>query len=406
MPSTEALWEASSADAWLKAFPAAPTVAGGLVGALLGEESTRATVAHAAESLWSNLATPAGTTQFSTVIIIYVLLRRKWDTSQYLNEFMSAPPILGAPLHARAQYLGAIPEYTKWRNYVCDCLDVLHWDALSLSARAEGRESPVSLHLHLSRIVILVPVRELFEHSFTHVQAGVSSNLLPHNIYQAPRPGQHWRRTLLTWAHQDRYKARLAVIHAGALFWHVRRYASCSFMEPFGVFLSALVLWAFGSVSGTVNLDRRHISPAAAQTQHGEQHAPTPAISSADVNQPAPSPAASELQHSIHYRTGSEASPAALSSSSSSAQRTSLPSTRHRRMPKVAHLDRPLDDELVQHIIRSGDGMRFCLEGVDDLCSGEGPVQVLREAIGILLEQPVVWSVSETYAEYLESMIT
>ena len=376
------------------------------MGALLGEESTRATVAHATGSLWSHLATPAGTTQFSTVIMIYVLLRRKWDASQYLDEsIMSAPPISEAPLHARAQYLGAVPEYTKWRNYVCDCLDVLHWDALSLSARAGGRESPVSLHLHLSRLVILVPVRELLEYSFIHIRAGVSSNLLPHNVYQPPRPGQHWRRTLLTWAHQDRYKARLAVVHAGALFWHVRRYASCSFMEPFGVFLAALVLWAFGSASGTVDLERQHFGPAAAQTQNAEQHAPTPAPSRADVNLLVSASPASVLQHDDHYRTGSEASPAALSSSSS-VQRTSLPSTQRRRMPNVVHLDRPLDDELVQHFIRSGDGMRLCLEGVDDLCCGEGPFQVLREAIGILLEQPVVWSVSETYAEYLESMIS
>ena len=288
---------------------------------------------------------------------------------------------------------------------MCDCLDVLHWDALSLSARAEGRESPVSLHLHLSRIVILVPLRELFEHSFTHIRTA-SSNLLPHNIYQPPRSGQHWRRTLLTWAHQDRYKARLAIIHAGALFWHVRRYASCSFMEPFGVFLSALVLWAFGSLSGTANLERQHFGDAATQTQTGEQHAPTPATSSAGVNQSAPSPSASELRDGNHHRTVSEASPVTLPSTSSSAQRTSLPSTRHRRMPRVAHLDRPLDDELVQHIIRSGDEIRFCLEGVDDLCCAEGPAQVLREAVGILLEQPVVWSVSETYAEYLESMIS
>jgi hypothetical protein len=74
-------------------------------------------------------------------------------------------------------------------------------------------------------------------------------------------------------------------------------------------------------------------------------------------------------------------------------------------MPNIIQLDRPVDDELVQHFIRSGDEMRPYMEGVHDLRSPEGPSQVLREAIGILLEQPVVWTVSESYAEHLESML-
>ena len=74
-------------------------------------------------------------------------------------------------------------------------------------------------------------------------------------------------------------------------------------------------------------------------------------------------------------------------------------------MPNLIQLDRPIDDELVQHFIRSGNRMQLYLEGVDDLCSPEGPAQVLQEAISILLEQPLAWTISESYAKYLEGII-
>ncbi|KAJ4291287.1 hypothetical protein N0V88_006290 [Collariella sp. IMI 366227] len=226
------------------------TLVNGGVGALLAEESTRSCVSQAADTLWTNLTASTGTTRFSTVIIIHVLLRRKWNVSQYLDELIpsrspsTTQTAFQLPLTTpRDRYLGAISEYSKWRNYTCDCLDVLHWEALSLSARAGGLESPVFLHLHLSRLLILVPTRELLEHAHTHMMRDdTTNNLLPHNLYQLPRPGPRWRQTILTWAHQDRYKARLAVIHAGSVFWHVRRYASYSFIEPFTIFLAALVL--------------------------------------------------------------------------------------------------------------------------------------------------------------------
>jgi hypothetical protein len=311
---------------------------------------------------------------------------------------MSAPPVSKTSPHVQDQYLGAIPEYIKWRNYTCDCLDVLHWGALSLSAKAGGLESPVFLHLHLSRLLILVPIRELLEHSYANVQGDASSNLLPHNLYQPPRPGPRWWRTILTWAHQDRYKARLAVVHAGSVFWHVRRYASYSLMEPFTVFLAALVLWAFASASRNTDLERQHPGPiATCQTQREEQRID-------DMNQQA-SRSPPDLHRSNDDYAGSVVSLATSVSSSSLLQGTCFPSIRYRRMPNMIQLDRPIDDELVQHFIRSGNRMRLYLEGVDDLCSPEGPAQVLQEAISILLEQPLAWTISESYAKYLEGII-
>lgn len=49
-------------------------------------------------------------------------------------------------------------------------------------------------------------------------------------------------------------------------------------------------------------------------------------------------------------------------------------------------LDRAIVSEFVQDSIRSGEGVRLYLEGVDDLCSKEGALQVLREGVVVLLE--------------------
>src|SRR5690606_14469586 len=125
-------------------------------------------------------------------------------------------------------------------------------------------------------------------------------NPLPHNLYQPTRPGPRWQQTVLTWAHQDRYKARLAVIHAGAVFWHIRRYASHSIMEPFTVFLAALVLWAFGSSKNT-DLGIQQPRPAAAQTQ--KEHIPASSPTNNDASQSVMP--ASDLQGGDLHRTES-----------------------------------------------------------------------------------------------------
>lgn len=56
---------------------------------------------------------------------------------------------------------------------------------------------------------------------------------------------EHARSQVLQWAIQDQFKAQLSVIHAGALLWHVRRFSTESFMEPFGIYISTLLLWAY-----------------------------------------------------------------------------------------------------------------------------------------------------------------
>jgi hypothetical protein len=73
-------------------------------------------------------------------------------------------------------------------------------------------------------------------------------------------------------------------------------------------------------------------------------------------------------------------------------------------MPNQMQLDRPMDDELVQYFIQFGGEMRLYLEGVEDLCSDQGPSEILQEAVAILRERPTIWTISESYATYLDAI--
>ncbi|KAH6974520.1 hypothetical protein BKA56DRAFT_675945 [Ilyonectria sp. MPI-CAGE-AT-0026] len=383
LPCKEELWEAESAQGWLALTPKENVPDRN--SPFYVEESMRELVQDIMQKLWRGLRTPEMTTQFATFIILHMLLRRRWETSHYLTDSISAveSPSSRDSAPPKRRYVGEIPAYIKWRNYTCDCLDLLHWEALSASTKAGGFEGPVFLQLHLARLVILAPVRELLDHVSASIQPG-SSQLLPHNLYHFPDPNRKWSRTLFTWAYQDRFKARLAIIHAGAVLWHTRRYSAASFIEPYTIFLATLILWAFGMAPRVVK---------------GHQ-----------LKKPGDAP-----DHLLHDSGDIAVNQLALSNSTSGSETGERlfpsspfcprdPSLNGRRMPRLMQLDRPMDDELVQHFIRSGDGMRLYLEGVDDLCSEEGPWQVLQEGVAILQEEPRTWTIAESYASTLAAL--
>ena len=43
------------------------------------------------------------------------------------------------------------------------------------------------------------------------------------------------------------HKARLSVVHAGALLWHMGRCLTGGFLEPFALHMATLVLWAYSA---------------------------------------------------------------------------------------------------------------------------------------------------------------
>ncbi|KAF9888016.1 hypothetical protein FE257_009406 [Aspergillus nanangensis] len=110
-------------------------------------------------------------------------------------------------------------------------------------AQVAGWEHPTILHLHLARLLLLAPIQ--------HFRClDVSTFTAPHPALN-PSTGSRMtgaataRYHTLHWALRDQYKARLCLVHAGALLWHVRRYSSNSFLEPFGVYAATLTVWAY-----------------------------------------------------------------------------------------------------------------------------------------------------------------
>lgn len=389
VPSPDDLWEADTCQKWFK--HRGKSVDGDyMILELNEEEQSRSQIQDILRKVWTDLRPPGSLTDFGTTTLIHILIRRIWDAPWYIDtpknpwsQYQSREDI------TPVSYPAVNPAFSKWRNSTCDCLDVLHWEALSLSAKAGGLEGPVFLQLHLARLLLLTPVRQLF----SHVQASrklASNSLLPHDLYDVPEPDFECRQMITTWAKKDRHKARLAVIHAGAIFWHVRRYSSDSFAQSFAVFLAAITLWAYGKFYH-LSLPTSHLrdEPLLATVDGHEQLNPT------------------ATRHNLP-----EASPSTSINSSSSLNATttvisSFPAgiTNRRRMPNFMQLDRPMDDELVQHFIRAGDGMTLYLEGVEDLCSDQGSEQVLREAILILNESKDVWSISENYIVCLDGVV-
>ncbi|KAI0007892.1 hypothetical protein F4779DRAFT_642497 [Xylariaceae sp. FL0662B] len=429
LPSTNELWEAETYQEWSDVQAKQSRL---LMDPkdLAGEDSSRLTVREAARSLSTNLLLPGPVTSLGVSVLIHILIRRIWDASWYEDDsgrqsFPSGQSTPGDPQSAAhdssPRYLATVPEYAQWRNRTCDSLDVLHWDALSTSARAGGREDPVFLQLHLARLVILTPVRELFGYLSTYkgLTGPSSCPLLPSDLYDIPPCGQHCRQTISTWANRDRYKARLAVIHAGAIYWHVRRFSSDSFLQPLAVYLAAVTLWAFGRFS---RLSWSLSQPP--QAMEGEISKEVPNLSHATLTGRSGMPSDNALKGFTDIQ--SEKRPSSLTSSadrgnitssSTPAQQSPIsinyPSSAttarrfqyRQRMPSHIQLDRPVDDELVQHFIRSGETMTLILEGVSDLCSDSGAEQVLREGVIVLDPLGDVWTVAETYKESLETVL-
>jgi len=146
-------------------------------------------------------------------------------------------------------WLPGIQTYSKWRNSACDCLDILHWHANSVIGAASGMEHPTVLHLHLARVILLTPFRQI-----TQLAHLMTNEPLPtfEEDFEIPTLKRHIQR----WVLEDQHKARLAMIHAGVLFWHVRRFSADAFYEPSSVFLATLALWAYGTFAARTSSGR------------------------------------------------------------------------------------------------------------------------------------------------------
>ena len=262
--------------------------------------------------------------EFSRILVIHALYNRSWEVQTHLSNPIShwvptavRQSLKNIPVFNEPIWLPGDPSYFRFRNATCDCLDILHWRANSVTGAASGIEHPTLLHLHIARIVLLTPFRNICDLAY-----GLTKQHINSTANSADADLVRNREIVRRWAEDDQCKARLAMYHAGVLFWHVRLYSAKGFYEPPAVMLAALALWAFGTFT---TKDIMATSPNGGNLMF---------IESAD----------------------DEAS-----------------------YPTSINIDRPADDEIVQMYIRRGDRMQAMIAGVGDIRSPLGPYRVLVE---------------------------
>ncbi|EPS38027.1 hypothetical protein H072_8252 [Dactylellina haptotyla CBS 200.50] len=203
--------------------------------------------------------------EFGRVILIYAVCRQTCEIRRNSNNKFSAWIPSSSNDESRfadggasisTNQISSAPSdtlFSKWRNAACDCFDILHWAANSKAAASGGFEHHTILHLHVSRLIILAPLKD--------IRSFVNDLSTRRHQDQSPRHSlEHAFKTtpagqsILSWAVRDQYKARLSVIHAGAIYWYIRRYSCGDFVEPFAVFSATMIIWAY---SVSVQLSRK-----------------------------------------------------------------------------------------------------------------------------------------------------
>ncbi|KAF4434777.1 transcription factor ZMS1 [Fusarium acutatum] len=325
------------------------------------------TVLEALHLLYMEKRQPSNLTEFGNIVLIYaVCARTKEAAYQYETALSRWTPV--AHVEPRKESVSVTETWpptlemvTRWRNSACDAFDILHWKANGKAANAGGTEHPTILHLHLSRLYILTPTKH-FQKVAASAVLRQNGNELQNNM-EYSETCNHIQR----WANIDQYKARLSIIHAGALLWHVRRYSSNDFIEPHAIYLATLSIWAY-SVFNTPRTE--------SQQQSGDE-----------VSRSAPGSGDRESQRSVgNNGVESEEEPD----------------------PTFIHLDRPCDDEMVQVYIRLGHKMAGHMQKVGNICSPNAPPKILKEGIRMLSHARAKnkeWGIEASYVKGLKSLL-
>lgn len=294
------------------------------------------------------------TGDFARVLLIHGLYCQTWDVGRSLSR----PLLRWTPSSQKGDaeshdltgpaWLPQIPLYNQWRNAACDCLDVLHWIANSDIAKA-GTENSTVLHLHFARIVLLAP----YEAAQRMAELLASEDIIRDGGAAERFRGECQR--VQKWITDDQFKARLALVHCGIFFWHVRRYSLDAFYEPTKVFLVTLVVWAYGSLC--------------------------------PPQQPGTSLRGSSSNSNSNNRPRED--------EDWSCDLDDISSIR---------LDRPCDDELVQLFIKRGRSMTATIMGVGNITSANGPLRMLKEGRK-LLSTLDKWPIRNRYLQILTRLI-
>ncbi|KAH0531204.1 hypothetical protein TsFJ059_000067 [Trichoderma semiorbis] len=313
---------------------------------IIAEQKSSVTLLAAIEMLYIEKRLPDSLSEFSTILIIHSIWRR---TKEVINQNRTqlANWIPSATIQTREAHQSASietwppssPILSKWRNSACDCLDILHWRANAKAATAGGLEHPTIMYLHLSRLILLTPVAQI-QTLATNPRNTNAANLSTNQAYTDA--SNH----VLKWAMNDSFKARLAIIHAGALFWHIRRYSTRSFLEPFTIYMATLIIWAY---SVSVQFAKQQEEFQAAPSMEGPL-SPEARTVAAACQQPTTSTQDEDLYSELPF----------------------------------FFIDRPCDDEMVQMYLRFGNKMSAHMARVGIITQASAPSKILQEGIRLL----------------------
>lgn len=397
LPSAETTWNASSPDLW---------------SVQISKTARPPSLCVALEDLYSNKSVDSSLSELGHVLLIHALYQRTWEVGTHIKQPLSewvptgkSRGFLNTPSKDNF-WLPLYPLYANWRNSACDCLDVLNWQASSVVAKAAGVEHNVVLHLHLARIILLTPFQEIQDLLFSllgKVGNASKASFYVHDGSYQPRNSAKLpqiRKITWRWLREDQHKARLAMIHAGSVFWHVRRYSSNSFYEPVAVYLASIVLWTYGTYK-TAALDRDSAANANSKPVGGP--------SGPDAGEASIQP--SRVERKVHSNrrsittpnNGNPTSPGnhepSHNTTINSDEGSDSESESSSDQPEFIHLDRPCDDEMVQHFVRKGHNMSGHMSNVGDIC--QTPAKVLLEGAKLLKTRLACWGVSREYYDIL-----
>lgn len=314
-----------------------------------------ASLVNAIDTLYTEKRLVPNVSEFGQVLLVHAICRQTTEVYSYSRNRMSTW-IPSASIQSEVEFVPteiwppSSPTISKWRNSACDSLDILHWSANSKIAQSAGLEHPTVLHLHLARLVILTPVvhiqdiADLDESNFEMHPSDAIFTFAPNKTKAT--------RQVLQWAIRDQYKARLSVIHAGAIFWYIRRYSCDSFIEPFAVYISTLVIWAY---SVSTQLSKRQEKSTSRDTASQRNGTDTTMHGTSDLL---------EIPRTSAARSDEDSDPD----------------------PSFIHLDRPCDDESVQMYMRLGHKVIANMSQIGDICADGAPKKILLEGIRLMSE--------------------
>ncbi|TXC06529.1 hypothetical protein FocTR4_00010733 [Fusarium oxysporum f. sp. cubense] len=305
---------------------------------------TNPTLEVAISELFRERTAKADLGEFSRILLLHAVYQEYTTVSTYCKRPLSSwiPQNNPEPRNDETQHLQL--SDSNWRNAALDCVDTLHWAANATIASLLGAEHPTVLHLHFSRVVLLVPRRAIIT-LVKYLKAPEHSRKEAASQKEALQA----EREISEWAQQDGSKARLAALHCGCFFWHVRRYAKMTFYEPPCVFWATLTLWAY---SVFCSKSRR--------------------------------PGGGEMR-------------------SGSVTRQISPDRSDDENPTFIRLDRPNDDEMVQLFVRTG-VLKAYISGVGDIYSASAPKRILKEGKRVLESVALAWGRNREYLELLQAL--